>query len=139
MRPRPVKVGSGGGTLDECLEATEVADFEPGILQVGGWTVEFQAHSQVSSEGIRTDNRGPGGLTAYQLMAGITAGLGGLEPFQLPDSMSSRASLQQGLGTLWSVEAILALQEVWLAVFLFVGRSTQNRSELLFHVRAERI
>ena len=107
-----------------------------------GWvipvTLTISQAWRAYSETFRADYRGPGTITAYQVMAAVAVALSALAPVLLPAQLKLRASLQLGLDALWSPEAVLALQGIWLASFVFMGRSTQTGSKLQFHVRAER-
>jgi hypothetical protein len=44
-----------------------------------------------------------------------------------------------GLGMLWNPAVLLFCQALWLAVFLFTGRSMVTGSTLSFFVRSDRI
>ncbi len=94
---------------------------------------------RVYSETFRADYRGPGRLTAYQVMAAISVAPRALAPFLLPDQTLLRTSLAEEFGILWDPEAIFAVQGIWIALFLCMGRSTQTWSDLRFRVRTDRI
>ncbi len=91
------------------------------------------------SETLRADHRGEGKISVYQFM-----GIGGLlyaicvvwafrgEPLAMP-------SLTAGLESIWRPELLLFLQVIWLAIFLYTGRSTVTGATLSFHVRQCRI
>jgi len=91
------------------------------------------------SETLRADYRGEGKVSAYQIMGiiGVVYAIAAAcflsqEPVGLPD-------LKVGLSTLWSPGLILFLQGIWLAIFLYTGRSTVTGATLDFHVHQDRI
>ena len=90
------------------------------------------------SETFRADYRGGGDISIYQWMAaaGTLAALAA--PFLLGHS-PERADLNAGLRALWRPETILFLQAIWVALFLFMGRSMQTGARLSYHVRHDRI
>ena len=94
---------------------------------------------RVLSETLRADYRGPGKVSAYQEMAlfmilyalGIAALLPA-PPIPLPDIVA-------GIDVLWNPSMILFLETLWLALFLYYGRSTVTASSISFHVLRDRI
>jgi membrane associated rhomboid family serine protease len=54
------------------------------------------------------------------------------EPASVPD-------LSAGLKGLWSPALILFLQGIWVAIFMYTGRSTVTGATLSFHVHQDRI
>lgn len=91
------------------------------------------------SETFRADYRGPGRFTAYQLMAGLVVVVTAAAPVVLPAQFEWQVSLLDGLAVLWSPEALLVLQAVWVILFVYMGRSSQTGSRLRFHVREDRV
>ena len=91
------------------------------------------------SETLRADYRGEGNVSAYQIMGviGVVYAIAmaiffAHEPTGLPD-------LSAGLKSLWSPALILFLQGIWMAIFLYTGRSTVTGATLSFHVHQDRI
>lgn len=94
---------------------------------------------RVISEFFRDDYRGAGKISAYQVMGlmAIAYGFGtvnyfGAEPVHLAD-------LSQGFKDLWSPAPLLALQLLWLTIFLYTGVSRVTAATMSFHVDPEKI
>ena len=105
--------------------------FVVGTLVTQGW--------RVGSELLRADYRGDQSFSAYQWMglAAIPYSLAmawwfGAGAADLPD-------LAAGLAGLWQPAVLLALQALWLAIFVYTGRSAVTGATLSFHVHRERI
>jgi hypothetical protein len=102
-----------------------------GTLVTQGW--------RVGSELLRADYRGEQTFSAYQWM-----GLAAI-PYALAmaawfgGGSAVRPDLAAGLSSLWSPGMLLALQALWLIIFLYTGRSSVTGSTLSFHVHRERI
>ncbi len=90
------------------------------------------------SETFRADYRGEGDISVYQWMAAGGALAVLAAPFLLGHS-PVRPDLTAGLAALWSPEALVFLQAVWLAAFFYMGRSMQTGSRVSYHVRHDRI
>lgn len=90
------------------------------------------------SETFRADYRGGGDISVYQWMAaaGTLAVLAA--PFLLGHS-PVQADLAGGLRAVWRPETILFLQAIWVALFLFMGRSMQTGARVSYHVRHDRV
>ena len=91
------------------------------------------------SEFARADYRGQGRISAYQKMAlvgaayGLVMGLAPLSPgLPAPD-------LAAGLRVLWHPAFLLLLQGLWIASFLYTGRSKVTAATLRFHVVKENV
>ena len=91
------------------------------------------------SETLRADYRGPGKVSAYQgmalfmiLYALVIAALLPVPAIPLPDIVA-------GIKVLWNPSMILFLETLWLALFLYYGRSTVTASSISFHVLRDRI
>lgn len=91
------------------------------------------------SETLRADHRGGGRLSAYQGMALLACGWIGLLAWLTPPGPAPRLNLAAGLAALWDPAVLLALQVLWVVVFLHTGRSMVTGSQLRFHVHADRI
>jgi prolipoprotein diacylglyceryltransferase len=90
---------------------------------------------RIFSERLRADIRGGGKLSAYQWFSAISiVYVVALVPFFGGwDGVAS--NLVVGLAVLANPVVILALQGVWLALFLFTGVSMVTGSTISFHVR----
>lgn len=90
------------------------------------------------SETFRADYRGDSDISIYQWMA--AAGTLGVlaAPFVLGHS-PVEANLIAGLRAVWRPEAIVFLQVIWTALFVFMGRSMQTGSLVSYHVHQDRI
>jgi prolipoprotein diacylglyceryltransferase len=93
---------------------------------------------RVVSEFFRADYRGERKISAYQIMAGLGV-LYGLVPALALDAPGLEADLGRGAAALWSVPVLLLLQGVFVAVFLYTGRSSVTDSSVCFAVRAGEI
>ncbi|MEW6261860.1 MAG: prolipoprotein diacylglyceryl transferase family protein [Thermodesulfobacteriota bacterium] len=91
------------------------------------------------SETMRADYRGHGRFTVYQYLAlaAVVYGLSIVLTFPTAPSAAPRLSL--GLDLLWRPEALLALQGLWLAVFLSRGLSKVTGASIRFYVRGSQI
>jgi hypothetical protein len=108
-----------------------------------GWAVALALGScqiwRVYSETIRADYRGESRFTAYQTMAAAGACLAIAAPAVLPGGSGPPPDFAAGARTLWSPAALLFLQAVWAAGFVYAGRSTQTKASLRFSVLADRV
>lgn len=89
---------------------------------------------RVLSEFFRADYRGEQKISAYQIMAGAGV-LYGLVPALTLSAPGIAADLALGVAALWNVPVVLLLQGVFLAVFLYTGRSSVTDSVVRFAVR----
>jgi hypothetical protein len=89
---------------------------------------------RVLSEFLRADYRGKQKISAYQIMAGLGV-LYGLVPALALSAGDVAANLAAGAAALWTVPVLLLLQGVFLAVFLYTGRSSVTGSTVRFAVR----
>ncbi len=91
------------------------------------------------SEVLRADYRGGGKISAYQTMAIIAMGYSlGIASFS-PSSVIVGVDVTAGLLLLWNPAVIFFLFGLWLAIFLYTGKSTVTGSTLTFHVHKDRI
>lgn len=148
------KIAYAGG-----LEATEVIPIQAltatlfSICGLAGVALFLGGHFRASfltailttqlwrtlSENLRADYRGAGRFSAYQIM-GILASLYALGTALILDNEGGGAPrLLQGVAALWSPRQILFLQCVWLAIFVYTGRSTVTGSTISFHVHQDRV
>jgi len=91
------------------------------------------------SETLRDDYRGGGKISAYQLMgaAGIVYGSAAFILFS--DTSFPPPNLFAGLAIFSRPLVIIFIQFIWVAIFLYTGRSTVTGATLAFHVHRERI
>lgn len=94
---------------------------------------------RVLSEFLRADYRGGGKISAYQIMAGISIFYGLGLVFLFPAHPLSAPRIAEGIRTLWHPAMILFLQLLWIASFLYTGRSKVTGASLSFHVIQERV
>lgn len=148
------KIAYAGG-----LEATEVIPVQAltatllSVCGVAGIALFLGGHFRTSfltsilasqlwrtlSEQLRADYRGAGRFTAYQIM-GMLATLYALATaLLLGNDGGALPRLLQGVSALWNPRQILALQCLWLTIFLYTGRSTVTGSRISFHVHRDRI
>ncbi|MEI8356155.1 MAG: prolipoprotein diacylglyceryl transferase family protein [Deltaproteobacteria bacterium] len=91
------------------------------------------------SETMRADYRGEGNVSAYQIMGIIGVAYAIAAACFLSQESVGLPDLSAGLSTLWNPGLILFLQGIWLAIFLYTGRSTVTGATLNFHVHQDRI
>lgn len=95
---------------------------------------------RVLSEFLRADFRGAGSFfSAYSAMSLIAAVYCLLISSLFPSSFSVLPDISAGVSCLWTPGAILGLEAVWLAVFLYMGISEVTGSVIKFHVRKDRV
>jgi len=93
---------------------------------------------RVVSEFWRADHRGGGKISAYQWMCLGAAGWLSGAALLLP-SAPAVAQIQAGLSILRHSSIVIALELLWLAIFLFLGRSRVTASRLRFHIQMDQI
>ena len=86
------------------------------------------------SEMFRADYRGVGRLSAYQYMALAAIGYGIVIAALFPSETGAAPRLDLGLTSLWNPWVLMALEVLWLAILLNVGRSKVTGSTIRFHV-----
>jgi hypothetical protein len=91
------------------------------------------------SERLRADHRGGGRLTGYQKISVLLSLLSLALALFLPRGPLASPSLGAGARLLWDPGVLLLLQALWIAVFVYTGRSTVTASTLSFHVRRENV
>jgi len=91
------------------------------------------------SEILRADYRGGGRISAYQIMALASLGCAlAVLAFAVPTEIGA-PNLISGLQTLTTTTSILILEGLWVAVFLYLGRSSVTTARMSFHVVRDRI
>lgn len=101
------------------------------VLVSWGW--------RACSEWLRADYRGTSRISMYQMMAVISAAYFGIFLAFIPGTGQVTPDLAIGFSQLVSVPVILLVQLLWIALFLYYGRSRVTASRLSFHVVADRI
>lgn len=91
------------------------------------------------SEWLRADYRGTSRISIYQLMAIVSVIYLGAFVLLMPITVPLLPDLSAGFAQVTSASVILLLQLVWVALFLYYGRSRVTASTLSFHVVADRI
>jgi len=94
---------------------------------------------RLASEFFRSDYRGEGAISAYQIMSAVGIVYGvvlALLPFEVP---ATGIDIAAGLRLVWQPAGILGLQGLWIFIFLYTGRSMVTGSTLSFHVRHNRV
>jgi prolipoprotein diacylglyceryltransferase len=91
------------------------------------------------SETLRADYRGDGRISWYQLMSMAAIPYAVAVALLLPDAASPRPDLLNRLGSLWDPTVLIALQALWLTIFLYTGRSTVTGATLTFHVFRDKV
>ena len=90
------------------------------------------------SEYLRADHRGGSRISVYQVMALVAMAYLAVMLTVLP-SEGPTPNLAAGLVAVTSARTILTLQALWVALFLYYGRSRVTSSVVSFHVVAERV
>ncbi len=101
------------------------------VLVSWGW--------RACSEGLRADYRGTSRISIYQWMAVVSAAYFGIFVALVPAAAPVTPDLAAGFSRLLSVPLILLVQLLWIALFVYYGRSRVTGSTLLFYVVADRI
>jgi hypothetical protein len=93
---------------------------------------------RVVSEFFRADYRGKDGFSVYQILAVVGAVYGIAAALLLPYEAVGRPDVVAGLRALWNPATILAIQAVWLVIFLYTGRSSVTTSSMAFSLSHDR-
>jgi hypothetical protein len=91
------------------------------------------------SETLRADWRGEGRVSAYQILALVSLIYSAMVLWLLPNVTLPTASLMAGLEVLWHPGMVLFLLGLWVATFLYYGRSLVIGSRLSLYVCHDRI
>lgn len=91
------------------------------------------------SEMLRADYRGSRKITAYQYMSLFAVLFAFVFQLFLPYTPQYHPDLLIGIKQLWDPVWIIFVQLVWVAVFLYLGRSRVISSTLVFNVRHDMI
>lgn len=116
------------------------------IFFAAGWFLLAFAFSfllsqlwRVWSETLRADERGGGRISTYQKMAfaGIVYAAAVLP--LIPAQPAPQVDMAAGVQTLLHSTTAVAIQVLWIGVFLFTGLSRVTGSSLSFHVHKHRV
>jgi hypothetical protein len=91
------------------------------------------------SEFLRADFRGFGRISPYQKMAIAAVPYVLIASIFLPSQTVAAGDIRAGLAALWDPFPILFLQGIWLAIFVFMGRSSVTTATVSLRVCKERI
>jgi hypothetical protein len=94
---------------------------------------------RVISEFLRADDRGAGGITAYQFMALLSIGYALLLTAIFPRDGSAAPDLAAGMLVLWNPALILFFEILWVATFIYTGRSRVTDASIRLHVVKEKV
>ncbi|WP_183352462.1 prolipoprotein diacylglyceryl transferase family protein [Geomonas silvestris] len=94
---------------------------------------------RVVSELLRDDYRGAGRISAYQIMGILGIAYGFVMAWLFGDDRSPAADLANGWSLIWSPGTLLALQLLWLVIFLYTGLSRVTAATLRFHVEPDKV
>lgn len=94
---------------------------------------------RVFSEQLRSDYRGGGKLTAYQIMSILNICFCLILLYLVSPSQGVGTDLSTGLSVFWHPAVILFLQFVWVGIFLFTGVSKVTGSTVTFRVHVDNI
>jgi hypothetical protein len=91
------------------------------------------------SELLRADFRGSMTITPYQIMALLGIVYATVISFLADPAAATVCDIRAGVALFRQSGVLLFLQGLWLALFLYMGRSTVTGSILHFHIRRERV
>ena len=94
---------------------------------------------RVVSEIFRADYRGGGAFSAYQIMALLVSIYSVAVLSILTPIATAFPDVSSGLRSIARPEVLLLLEGVWLAVFIFMGRSSVTGASISFHVVRDRV
>ncbi|MDX1270114.1 MAG: prolipoprotein diacylglyceryl transferase, partial [Oceanisphaera sp.] len=94
-----------------------------------------------ASEFLRADHRSQGRISAYQYMSLGAVVYGLVVAISLPGSTSPAVTVQitEGLQVFGNPLMLIFFQTLWLAAFIYTGRSEVTGATIEFHVRQHRI
>lgn len=94
---------------------------------------------RVSSEILRADHRGAGKISAYQVMGLLGVPYAMFTVWLFDGATAAAPNVMAGLSSLWNPLVLVALQGIWLVLFVFTGRSSVTGALLSFHVHHDRV
>lgn len=86
------------------------------------------------SELLRADYRGGGKITAYQIMSGVAVVYVSTLTMLAPSESHLLADVRLGLARTFSPGILITAQLIWVAAFVYMGRSKVTASTLSMHV-----
>jgi hypothetical protein len=113
------------------LQGQPAAAYLMGIVVTQLW--------RAASEYLRADYRGEGRISTYQAMAVITTVYGVCLFLALPADTAGTITLDRGLGALWQPLPLVLLQLLWLAIFLYTGRSKVTGARIRLFTHKDRV
>jgi hypothetical protein len=100
-------------------------------LTVWGW--------RACSEWLRADHRGHSRISSYQVMSVVAALYSTAVAFTFSSPASALPNLRSALAQTNTALTLAAMQLLWIALFLYYGRSRVTASTLSFHVVASQV
>jgi hypothetical protein len=94
---------------------------------------------RVYSETLRADHRGTGRISAYQWMAFAGVIYAVLIAYLLPAAAHPKADLLDGASALWNPWMLLFLQLLWIAIFVYTGRSSVTEATVTVRICEDRV
>lgn len=94
---------------------------------------------RVFSEFMRADYRGNNNFSAYQVMGLLVIPYAFFCVYFFHSTETLSTALNLGLSSLWQPGTLLFLQLIWIALFIYTGRSTVTGASLSFYVHRDRI
>lgn len=94
---------------------------------------------RIFSETLRADYRGEGKMSAYQAMGLLSIVFAFAVSYLVPTDPSVAAELSAGIEVAWHPLVLLALQTLWIIVFVMFGKSMVSGAEISFHLHHDRI
>lgn len=91
------------------------------------------------SETLRADHRGGGRVSAYQVMTMVATLYAFALGWWLADTPRPPVELAAGLAVLWHAGMLIALQMLWLIIFIFTGRSAVTEATVTYRVCHDKI
>lgn len=91
------------------------------------------------SEFLRADYRGEGKISGYQIMASVACLYGLLIAYIFNDMPASTPDLTRGLATIWNPALLFFLSALWIAIFIYMGKSRVTTSVIEIRVLTKEI
>jgi hypothetical protein len=91
------------------------------------------------SETLRADCRGQGKISAYQAMSVVAIVCAAVLAYVSSAAAPIAPNLAAGIERVWHPAVVIALQALWVVVFLMFGKSMVTGAEISFHLRHDRI
>jgi hypothetical protein len=94
---------------------------------------------RIFSETLRADYRGEGKMSAYQAMGLLSIVFAFVVSYLAPSDPGLSTELPAGIEMAWHPLVLLALQTLWIVVFVMFGKSMVSGAEISFHLYHDRI